>query len=428
MKLNALDFERLRFTLDAFTDLSVHAVELREFSSAARSILYLLLGAVGVPRGVLLGCDAEGRLYPIAVKPARNGFELAAWSEPLRPQARDAASLAQEPQVISSADKRIPAPLRLVFEQQGLDSAMPLVVRRRLAGLLALGRRVNGAALGPQERTALETLGRYAGVLLHQHELMRQLRSTIDENVRLCESLAGTYFETVRAFSAAIDAKDVYTRGHSLRVARYSIALATGAGMSNKTIAGIRMGAYLHDIGKLVLDRSLLNKPAVLSVNERQEMASHPMVGYEVLSSVHFPWPEVPEIVRYHHERMDGTGYPDRLSGNDIPLPARVMSVADAFDAMTSKRPYREPFEVGKALHELVESSGKQFDTGLVRVFLEQCRTELSAARLESAATARRPGPRILASLPPEGRNGATLSLVDRLLKALGPAPLPEFA
>ncbi len=305
---------------------------------------------------------------------------------------------------------------------------MPLVVRRRLAGLLALGRRVNGAVLGAPERAALETLGRYAGVLLHQHELMRQLRSTIDENVRLCESLAGTYFETVRAFSAAIDAKDVYTRGHSLRVARYAIALATGAGLSNRAIAGIRMGAYLHDIGKIVLDRSLLNKPAVLSADERQEMAAHPVVGFDVLSSVHFPWPEVPDIVRYHHERIDGTGYPDRLAGDEIPLPARVMSVADAFDAMTSKRPYRDPFEVGKALNELVESSGKQFDAGLVRVFLEQCRTELSAAELEPAAAPRKTGPRILASLLPQSRNGATLSLVDRLLQALGPAPLPEFA
>lgn len=429
MTPNVQDFERLRFTLDAFTDLSMHAIESREFSSAARSILYLVLGAVGVPRGVLLACDAEGRLYPVAVKPARNGFELANWGEPVRSPALDTASLAQAPQMIPAGDKRIPARLRALLGEQGLDFALPLVVRRRLAGLLALGRRVNGAALGPQERAALETLGRYAGVLLHEHELTRQLRSTIDENVRLCENLADTYFETVRAFSAAIDAKDVYTRGHSLRVARYSTALAARAGLPRKSIAGIRMGAYLHDIGKLVLDRSLLNKPARLSDDERREMISHPTVGFEVLSSVSFPWPEVRDIVRYHHERVDGTGYPDRLTGVEIPLPARVMSVADAFDAMTSKRPYRKPLPLTGALNELVECSGTQFDAGVVRVFLEQCRTEVADRPADGERRGTRTRrPRILAALLPGDRHGVTAALIDRLLKTLGPSPLPQFA
>jgi putative nucleotidyltransferase with HDIG domain len=428
VKLDAHDFERLRFTLGAFDDLSVHAVEAREFSSAARSILYLLLGAVAVPRGVLLACDAEGRIYPVATKPARKAAG-AAWQAGCSSGPRETVLLARLPSVIAAGDARLPAGLRAALEEEGLSFVLPLVVRRRLAGLLALGQRLSGGPLGVHERATLETLGRYAGVLLHQHQLTQELRRAVDENLRLCESLADTYFETVRAFSAAIDAKDVYTRGHSLRVARYSAAIAARLALPRKCIAGIRIGAYLHDIGKLVVDRSLLNKPSSLSAQERREVFAHPLVGFEVLSSVSFPWPEVRDVVRSHHERMDGRGYPDGLHGKEIPMPARLLAVADAFDAMTSKRPYRQPIPVEKALGELVECCGTQFDAGLVRAFLEQCREELgNGGRDHGDGGGQKPAARV-PGLPSRLKKcGVRPSLIDRLLQTLGPVPQPQFA
>jgi len=428
VKTRSEQYQRLEFTLGAFTDLGRHAVEAHEFSSAARSILYLLLGSVGVPRGALLGCDAGGRLYPAAVKGMPPGslreMEAAELRAPFR---ADIEELARCPAWMPPGDRRLPAPLRALAAEWGMAGILPLVVHGQLAGALLAGTRLNGRPPGEHERGALETLGPYAAMLLQQHALVEQLRAAVQENLRLCESLADTYFDTVQAFSAAIDAKDIYTRGHSLRVARYSSGMAARLGMQEKSSTGIRIGAYLHDIGKIVLDRTLLNKAGTLDPKERREMASHPLVGDQVLSAVHFPWPEVRAVVRSHHERMDGKGYPDGLTGAAIPLPARILTVADAFDAMTSERAYREPVPPHDALRELVQCSGEQFDPGLVRAFLEQCRSEVEQAGGDG--TPRKPGGlRVFTKLLRRTGDSLTTSTIDRLLRILGPVPIPHPA
>jgi putative nucleotidyltransferase with HDIG domain len=428
VKSKSEHYHRLQFTLGAFSDLSRQAVEAREFSSAARSLLYLLLGSVGVPRGVLFCCDAGGGLYPVATKggwgSVRPDRELAIESAGFRAAI---AELAQCPELLEATDRRLPAPLRGFALHAGVAAILPLIVRGHLAGLLALGSRLNGAALSAHERAALETLAPYAAMLLQQHGLMEQLRAAVQENLRLCESLADTYFDTVQAFSAAIDAKDFYTRGHSLRVARYSSGMAWRLGLAEKFLTGLRVGAYLHDIGKIVLDRALLNKTGLLDDKERREMTAHPIVGDQVLASVNFPWPEVRTVVRSHHERMDGQGYPDGLAGSHIPLPARILAVADAFDAMTSERAYREPVPVFSALRELVECSGEQFDPGLVRVFLEQCRSEVDHSGLDGGP--RKSGAvRVFGKLLRAEAEALTTAMIDRLLRCLGPEPIPQPA
>jgi putative nucleotidyltransferase with HDIG domain len=432
VKKTARDYRRLRFTLEAVTDLSLHAVEAREFASAARSLLYLLLGSVGAPRGLLFGCDAGGRIYALASKGVRDAGLQAEVSRPLAVTALELAELAACHELLDSRDKRLPRALREVLRRASASWVLPLVIRGRLTGALAIGERLNREPLSAHERGALETLGRYAAVLLHQNDLLRQLRSAVDENLRLCETLAGAYFDTVRAFSAAIDAKDVYTRGHSVRVARYSAGLAQCVGLPRRTVAGIRIGAYLHDIGKLVLERALLNKSGSLTAEERVEVASHPVVGFDVLSSVRFPWPEVQTVVRSHHERLDGRGYPDGLRGEGIPLPARVLAVADAFDAMTSRRPYREPLPLDAALGELVRCAGQQFDPTLVRVFLEECRAEIAPGaeptRNGAKERPRKKTVRMFGSLLERAGNELSVSLMDSLLKKLGRTPDLQFA
>jgi len=419
--------QRLRFSLGAVTDLAEHLVEAREFGEAARSVLYLLLGAVGVPRGMLLCADAAGRLYPVACKgPARllaphraagNGAGHVAGNgggstpAPLG-SAEALGELARVSEIVAARDRRLPAGVRALFAEAGLSFALPLIARRRLAGVLGFGHRLDGAPLPAHERQMLQTLARYAAVLLHQHELTRQLRAAVDENLRLCETLSDTYFNTVQAFSTAIDAKDVYTRGHSVRVARYAAAISYRLGLPEDTVAGIRIGAYLHDIGKIVLDRALLNKPGFLTDAERREMIAHPVVGDDVLSQVSFPWPEVRAVVRSHHERVDGKGYPDGLRGEEIPLPARVLAAADAFDAMTTNRPYRGRLPLDRALSEMVRCSGAQFDAVVVRAFLEQCRDEV--APRERRASSEVPRERRGVSEVPRERRGVNEAARER--------------
>lgn len=427
-----MEFERLLFTLDAVSDLSQQVVETRKLGEAARSILYLLLGSVGVPRGALFQVDGSGRLRAVASKGCGPGaFRDAEGEIHLRSGARaDVSALAQAEGLVEPRDKRLPSALRTALVSAGVSMALPLVVRGRLVGLFALGPRINGAPLTVHECTALETMGRYAAVLLHQHEMLETLRAAMDENVRLCDTLAKAYFETVQAFSTAIDAKDIYTRGHSVRVARYAAVLAARSGLPRNAVTGIRIGAYLHDIGKIVLDRSLLNKPARLDETEMREVASHPVVGHEVLSSVSFPWPEVQTVVRSHHERMNGKGYPDGLRNGDIPMPARVLAVVDAFDAMTSNRPYRHRMPLPMALQELVNCSGEQFDPTVVRTFLDQLRSEVDSERRgsESDKGSEKPGRRsrwrIFAQLMDRTGARITTDLVDALLAQLRPALL----
>jgi len=425
MKGTSKEYLRLLFTLDAVSDLSQQAVEAREFTAAARSILYLLLGSVGIPHGALWRCDVVGRLHLAALKGGRRETGLEAALPGFHRSEAD--ELAQLPELISAGDKRLPAALRDCLGRAGLTQVMPLVMRGRLIGLLALGNRLNAAPLTVHERAALETLGRYAAVLLHQNDMMQLLRAAVEENVRLCETLANTYFDTVQAFSTAIDAKDVYTRGHSVRVARYSAALAQRLKMPRRAVAGIRIGAYLHDIGKIVLDRSLLNKSDRLTEEERREIAYHPVVGDEVLSAVSFPWPEVRSVVRSHHERLDGNGYPDGLRGNAIPLPARILCIADAFDAMTSVRPYRNRMPVVAALDELVSTAGAQFDPALVRAFLEHCRSEVEGGRNGKGGgdgkSERKPHLRVFGPLLDRTGSNVTPAVLDGLLKKLGPVP-----
>ena len=132
----------------------------------------------------------------------------------------------------------------------------------------------------------------------------------------------------------------------------------------------------MHDIGKVAVDRRLFSKPGALNPEEFREMADHTTVGHQIVSSVQFPWPKIHESVRWHHERSDGSGYPDALAGDDLPMPVRVMALADTFDAMISPRPYRESLSLGSALSELVRMSPQKYDPNVVQGLLIQVRRD----------------------------------------------------
>lgn len=175
--------------------------------------------------------------------------------------------------------------------------------------------------------------------------------------------------QTVTALAQAVELRDKYTGGHTQRVTNYALLLAERLGMSATDRMLLRVGVPLHDIGKIGVDDAILRKAAPLDSQEFQRMQSHPVRGAEILGSIPGLAPVLP-IVRSHHERWDGQGYPDGLAGEQIPMLARVVAVADAFDAMTSDRPYRPGMPLRKALAEIAAGAGSQFDPHCVECFL----------------------------------------------------------
>jgi putative nucleotidyltransferase with HDIG domain len=213
-------------------------------------------------------------------------------------------------------------------------------------------------------------------IAIQNHVLSQTLAQRVSENLRLLASLHGFYDTALEAFATAIDVKHVNIHGHSLRVGRYAAAIGEAMGMEPNDVAALRSAGYLHDIGKVAVDKRLFGKPTSLDAEEFREMADHTVVGHQIVSGVEFPWPRIPEIVRSHHERGDGSGYPDGLMMEDVAMPVRIIGLADTFDAMTSERPYREPLSVGNTLSEIVRLSPQKFDPNAVHGLLLQIRRD----------------------------------------------------
>jgi putative nucleotidyltransferase with HDIG domain len=191
-----------------------------------------------------------------------------------------------------------------------------------------------------------------------------------DTNKHLRE-LNKLYMSTIETLAMAIDAKDQVTHGHIRRVQQYAVALARKVGINDgEQISAIEAASLLHDMGKLAVPEYILNKPGALTPAEFEKMKLHASVGADILSAINFPYPVVP-IVRHHHENWDGSGYPDGLKGTDIPLGARILSVVDCFDALTSDRPYRPKLPDSEAVRILLDRRGKMYDPVVVDTFIE---------------------------------------------------------
>jgi putative nucleotidyltransferase with HDIG domain len=185
------------------------------------------------------------------------------------------------------------------------------------------------------------------------------------------ERIRELFLEGVQLLARALEAKDAYTRGHSIRVSRYAVATAERLGIAGPALDQIRLGGELHDIGKIGTREALLHKPSALTAEERDQIAEHPALGEQMLQPLARETPTVLRIVRSHHERVDGSGFPDGLSGDEIPMEARIVAVADSFDAMTTLRPYRAPLTPAEAMGELQRVAGTQLDAEAVAAFAE---------------------------------------------------------
>jgi diguanylate cyclase (GGDEF)-like protein/putative nucleotidyltransferase with HDIG domain len=193
------------------------------------------------------------------------------------------------------------------------------------------------------------------------------------------KALNTLYLQTVEALASAVDAKDRYTHGHIRRVQAYAIELARLFGIQDeKELLALQAGALLHDIGKIAIPEYILNKPTVLTETEYEKMKIHPVVGATMLSTIEFPFPLIP-MVKSHHERWDGNGYPDGLVGEEIPLNARILSLVDCYDALTTNRPYRAPMDRDKVIEFFRREAGRAYDPAIVQTFIENIQ-QLEAA------------------------------------------------
>jgi CRISPR-associated Cas5-like protein len=195
------------------------------------------------------------------------------------------------------------------------------------------------------------------------------------------------FLAAVESLASALEARDPCTRGHSARVADISIALALALGLPEKERERLRVAAVLHDIGKIGIPDDVLKKPGRLTRSERAQIQMHPMIAVRILSPV-LADAQTVSIIQHHHERLDGTGYPDGLAGSDIPVGARIIAAADAFDAMTSERPYRPAYNRARALDEMRIHAGTQLDTDVVHAFHMMLRRRENGAGDERAKPA----------------------------------------
>ena len=223
--------------------------------------------------------------------------------------------------------------------------------------------------------------------LFSAHAVFKKVQAEqalVEIDIRLAEFEA-VFLGIVQEWGESIDAKDPYTQGHCTRVAEYALALAESVGIDPKVMIWFQMGALLHDVGKVLVPDEILNKPGDLDEEERHIINRHPEAGETLLKGVEFPWDILP-MVRHHHERWDGKGYPDGLSGEDIPLPARIVCVVDVFDALTTSRAYRAAMTLDKALELIERESGGAFDPHLQALFTELVESGVIASHLRETA------------------------------------------
>ncbi len=232
----------------------------------------------------------------------------------------------------------------------------PLIAEGKAIGLLGADRRVDRGHLSS---TDAESLTIFATTI-----------ATAFQRVRMDEELKGSYVNSVRALVQAIEEKDTYTRGHSERVSRMAVEVGKVLGLSDQEINYLRFGGILHDVGKIGIPESIVRSPKPLTEAEFRIIKKHPLKGVEILQPIAFMRSRM-HIIRNHHERWDGKGYPDQLAQEEIPLGAQIVAVADAFDAMTSSRPYRRGMPVKQAAREIQRSEGTQFSRTIAQAFRE---------------------------------------------------------
>jgi len=378
VKRLAEERNRLVHTFGALAELGQEVSNKQNFQDTIRTSLHLLLGSLGIMRGGvarysqfghelnMLALRGLGETFPLS-------FSLCYEDERqfllngLYPIEIDHAKVLPFFQVYDQS-----------FEKAGLKQFIPLIIREESVGAVFLGAKASGEAYSSYDREIVCAMARHIGVAISQRNMMAELERHANENRKLYENLRMTYNDTVKAFAAAIDKKDKYTEGHSVRVGKYSEIIAEELGWNEHEVEGAAVAGYLHDVGKIAVERKIINAPYRINAKESAELNKHPGVGYEILSPIEHPYADVPLAAKYHHERLDGRGYPDGLYDREIPYIAKVVNLADSFDAMTTDRPYKRRRPAADVFDDLQRNCGKQFAPEIVHALFRGMYNELT--------------------------------------------------
>ncbi len=248
--------------------------------------------------------------------------------------------------------------------------AVPLRAQDQVIGVISVHDKVSGRDFDKEDTKLLEALGDAAAVAIENVRLYEEERRQAQLLKQAYQDLNKTYRATLLALTGMLDTRDAATHGHSLRVTAFALRLAMELGIKDPVVLrNIEQGALLHDVGKIGVRDDILRKPGPLNDQDWLEMKNHPELGFTMLQNIEFLQDALP-IVRYHHEHWDGSGYPMGMKGEEIPLEARIFAVADAFDAITSARPYSRARSYDEALAILFEESGTRFDPTIVGTFI----------------------------------------------------------
>jgi len=372
--------QKLIHSFGALADLGQEIADSGDFMEMVRTSLHLLLGTLAIRRGAVVECpehlETTNCLATWGLS-ADYGVAFAVTAE-----TKEALVNLPVP-AIALADAGPLSTALEAFCMEEIELIVPMLVHGKLTGLVTLGGKASGERFSVDDLEVIQAMVRHIGVGIHTHRLLAAVKQQAVENRRLYFELRTIYRDTVRAFAAAIDIKDKYTQGHSERVGKYSEIIARELGWGEEEVEGMAIAGYLHDVGKLVVERDIINAPYRIDAKQSSELNRHPAAGFDILSPICHPFADIPLMAKYHHERLDGRGYPDGLVDEQIPIGAKIVSLADSFDAMTTDRPYKTRRTFDEVIHDLRRNTGTQFAQDVVAAFCRALLKELNGETKE---------------------------------------------
>ena len=378
MSNSKFQLKRLMFSIASLVDLGQEATSSKDLSAKMKSALYVITGTFSVPRAALFVYHPKHRSLELL---AGKGYKESACLQ---------IKLSVLPQHIKHFHVNEPHSIHemaggpfyerndQVFSKLQTRLFIPLFAKDEFVGAIALGKKLGRESFRQNEKDVLRVVAHQMAITLYNVTLFGELTKKAAENKKLYESMRRIYHDTVQAFSAAIDAKDGYTKDHSYRVACYAVAIARELRWKKMDVEGLYVAGLLHDIGKIIIDTKVIKKGEGLTTLEKKEINKHPQISYDILSKIKFPWKNIERFVLHHHERLDGKGYPDALRSMELSDGEKILALVDAFDAMTTDRPYRDKLGLDEAFQEVIKCGGTQFDEQITSTFFNLLLRELS--------------------------------------------------
>lgn len=371
-----MDYKNLFYIFSTLSELGEEVTSARNFQLTIRTSLHMILGTLSIARGAIFARhENKNVLNLLAHKGLDDPSHLT-----LPPESEQ--FLRDNPGIFSIQGRKKEVRRFFesnpeVFSQLKAVLGVPLTVKGEWIGLICLGPKLDEAPFSQMDKKVLVLLGHHIANALYSQRLIEALGLQVQKNQKMVEDLRYIYDDTIRAFAAAIDAKDSYTRGHSSRVALYTVAIGRELGCADEVLEGFYVAGLLHDVGKIIVDQNIIDKKKPLSSKEFMKIMEHTKAGYQILSTIRFPWTDVPLMAKSHHEKLDGHGYPEGLKGDQISVGAGIICLADAFDAMTSNRPYRDRLSFEKTLEEIIKNVNIQFERRIVTAFFNVLKKEI---------------------------------------------------